>query len=102
MKIFYFLISMVLASIVTYIIATAPETTRIQRQKIERENKEWNNLQFEKPELVATNTPKGNLWRTIIKCGYQYDKVYYFDNSSNTITINHMESKSHKTIVVDN
>ena len=59
------------------------------------------------PQLIATNTAKGNLYRFQVDIGRgsQNHWVYYFDNSTNTITINNVEpvgkSSYNKVVVID-
>ena len=64
------------------------------------ENKQWNQEQFGHPELIATNTPKGNCYRVSVRVGmYHSESIYFFSNSSNDITINYFEGKGHRTVV---
>jgi hypothetical protein len=62
---------------------------------------EINSESFKDPVLVATNTLKGNLWTVRIEKAHTYHYVYWFDNSTNTVTINFHAHKSNQTIVID-
>lgn len=57
------------------------------------------------PEFVA-NTPKGKLFRIWLDMGssMQADRVYYFENDTNTITLNKTSGKNHHVeaiVVID-
>ena len=62
---------------------------------------------FKHPELVQENTVKGNLWRVeIVHPGGAYSHwVYWFDHSSNTVSVNysisHGKSSHNQTVVID-
>jgi hypothetical protein len=64
-------------------------------QFIEKNNRAFQNRQ----ELIADDTPMGKLYRVRI-----YDLnhwVYYFDRSTNTVTVNFRSGKINQVIVID-
>jgi hypothetical protein len=88
---------------VTLIVATLLMVGCTSKEEARQQTKH----NFQTPELVQENTPKGKLWRVeIIQPGGAYSHwVYWFDNSSNTISVNYSipSGKSHvnQSIVID-
>jgi hypothetical protein len=72
-----------------------------------QEARQQNEASSRAPILVIESTPKGKLWMIEIAQAQTTEKhyVYYFDNSTNTVSVNYVvrRGKTHinQTIVID-